>query len=318
MKKLLCVLIAIVMLAAMPVIALAAPDVGVEYAGNMEYLPGVTYSLEIYLTGNYDDFEDDYRLGVDVLSGKSYMEFIRVVKVSSDEYTLQFKPKAYSSAGTRDTEFEVYIADRSNGDRVASSGSDTITIGYGSRTTVNDPDHYVYNVAPVIRFDPDLDHIMLHFENNAAFDVRLYQQSQVNLAIDTSVIKEIEVANQSATLEFMNFVANPSFDFVGTLYYPSSTAKYAYQITSSGLKKLNATLGSGSIMFNTSQLGSYVFSNKPLNGASTASADPTKPAVPTTGEDGKNNPAMGAANLFGSIAVVGMMAITATVLGKKK
>ena len=129
----------------------------------------------------------------------------------------------------------------------------------------------------------DIELITLEFEeadNDASFEVKASGQDDLFLGYSTDADKAIVVANPDAEINFLDFDANPTFDFMGdlrlTVEDPEKT-NFCYELKDgkvTPIGKYNAE--DECFEIRTRQLTSYVLSDKELVNAATAEEE--KPA----------------------------------------
>ena len=103
-----------------------------------------------------------------------------------------------------------------------------------------------------------------------SFEVRASGQKDLYLSVNQDPNKAVTLANEEATLSFVNFPGRPEFDFTGTAKFivPDSEKEYfLYEIANGKLVKTNAKYNDSDECFElrTRVLGSYVLSDRELN-----------------------------------------------------
>ena len=137
-------------------------------------------------------------------------------------------------------------------------------------------------------FDPRYDEtVLIGFNDNTITYEAAVSQSRYEFDLHYSTRDRygIKKNNPSARCEFFSATASPRFSRSGKLSFYTNL-KYLYSIDSDGkLTKLNPSIdrSTGSLYINTSRLGNYVLSDKPLsNTSSSSSSKPSKPSKPST------------------------------------
>lgn len=134
------------------------------------------------------------------------------------------------------------------------------------------------------------------------FTVPMYKQGKVNMAYSGSADKKLVVANPDANIDFVNFLAAPSFDYNGELkFYGEKDELFVYGYADGKVTDLKLTWSEddGAYILKTNKLGSYVVSDKKLASA------------PATGDGDKDNPGMGANDMVNVAVVAAVVSLAA-------
>ena len=127
------------------------------------------------------------------------------------------------------------------------------------------------------------------YDNSITYNATITpNRYRFNLSYNTTDKYGIALKNRNAYCEFFNVSAKPTFGKMGTLTFYTNL-RYIYSIDSDGnLTKLTPEIDTynKTLSINTSYLGSYVLSDKPLrnvsNQSSSSSSSQNKPSTPST------------------------------------
>lgn len=139
---------------------------------------------------------------------------------------------------------------------------------YDGGTASDDVEIEKPDSASVVKFDDDADEITITWGDEAArFEVNVAGQGDLNLRYSIKYNRDFADLYESANVDFLNFVANPSFNRTGTLYIYADEDSYLYEVTEDGAKKVNGAKyddDEGAWVLRTRKLGSYAISDKKL------------------------------------------------------
>ena len=278
-------------------------------------------------------------LKVDVTSGRSYVESIRISE-DGDEMNLDITTADTVSTSDGKITFELELKSRgSNSEfRTRTTEYKDVRIGYITASAANEVSGSmnVDEEGTVLDTD-DMDatedyEITWGDDEIARFIVDIDDnEGKKNLDYTTAPVDALIEANPEANMDFFTLKAAPRFNKIGemTIYCDGDIFKYIYEVDTDGqLRELNAEYDEDEegFVFNTRTLGSYVISDVELVGA--AIEDEEVPGesdteVPgesdTTTDDGRDNPETGAndmVNVAAAMAVVSLAAAGAVAFKK--
>ncbi|MDD3194052.1 MAG: hypothetical protein PHE47_09480 [Oscillospiraceae bacterium] len=317
MKK---TLAALMMAAAVVVTSLTAfaaetEDQNEKYG--QEHTPG--QSVEILLDEETD--ASDLKVTNKLTSGKDAVESITVGKNDDGKDALILKLKETYETKAANIAGDIQLRNK-NTNAVVKTYSFDFTAQWKKAEIDADAELEIVlnNDAPVYDFASSNKNVTFSFSDvDAYYNVRLEDQSAVNMHYTTKAIKAIVQANEDADLSFLQFNGNPTFDFNGTLTYNVSDMDktwYLYEVNSEEkLVKTKAEYDKeeGTLTLKTKALSSYVISDKELK--TVAASDST------TESDKTQNPATGSVdfvNVAVALSVVSLVAAGAVAMKKAK
>ena len=147
--------------------------------------------------------------------------------------------------------------------------------------------------AQIVDFD-DIDDVeMMDFGEYFSFEVNLDGQKKLNLKNNTEYQPEVADLDESANMDFINFVKSPSFNKIGTAYIYAADDTFLYEVVDGKLEALDADYNEDyeAWEFKTRTLGNYVISDKEID-TTTVTEDKTDDSSKTD-SDVKENPDTG-------------------------
>lgn len=150
----------------------------------------------------------------------------------------------------------------------------------------------------VVKFDKDADEITITWGNDelARFEVNARGQGDLNLRYSTKYDADFADQYPNANIDFLNFVASPTFNRTGTLYIYADEDSYIYEVTADGAKKINSAKydrDEEAWVIRTRKLGSYAISDKKLKTVdqmeSSSSSKPTSEPSDSSNNNNNNN-----------------------------
>ncbi len=136
--------------------------------------------------------------------------------------------------------------------------------------------------------------------------VRVYNGDKHYLYNDIDADKDIlkAYADADADITFLNFPAEPTFNSTATVYFYKEEDTHVYGLKDGKLVKINAKWSDddGAFVLKTRTLGSYVFSDKPLNISA--------PAAGSENPDTGANDVVGIATALAAVALVSAAAVS--------
>ena len=164
----------------------------------------------------------------------------------------------------------------------------------------------------------------LTFGNNFTFIVNAKNQDELFLGYTEKPISSVIDQNEDASIDFITFTSKPSFNRIGECYIYADEDSYIYEVTSNGLKKLNAKYDedSSAYVFETRTLTSYAISDVELsyNGSSdesssSSSSDSSSSNGGSTNggstNGGSNNPNTGSADVVSAAVAAAAVSLVA-------
>lgn len=148
--------------------------------------------------------------------------------------------------------------------------------------------------AQIVDFDDVDGEETLDFGDYMSFEVNLDGQKKLNLKNNTDYQAEIADLDESANMDFINFVETPSFNKVGTAYIYADADTFVYEVVDGKLKAIDADYNEDyeAWEFKTRTLGNYVISDKEID-TKTVTEDKTDDSSKTEENAGKPNPDTG-------------------------
>ena len=164
--------------------------------------------------------------------------------------------------------------------------------------TVEDEWTFYPNSRSVVRFDDDVDDVVLYFGENedAWFEVDARGQSDLNMEFDFDFNREIADLFPRANIDFINFTSTPSFNRTGTLYIVADADSYIYEVTEDGVKEIaNAKYNEDEEAWEirTRKLTAYAISDRELDTSITLDGEDNTSSSNTSNNGGKDNPDTG-------------------------
>lgn len=173
----------------------------------------------------------------------------------------------------------------SSASAAAASRMLNISVGYQKMTAGSTFE--VENEYPVIDFEFVDNETEMLFGMSISYTVNVREQS--NLYMGYSMRPDVKVVeeNPMADIQFIDFLAMPTFNRMGDLRFFTSAESYIYEYKNGNLTLLQTTYDSDydAYLLKTRNLTTYIISDRPLNnavaGVSTV-ADPLVPTAPVT------------------------------------
>ncbi len=292
MKRIIATALAVTMLFLFAVVSNASDFMNIEPDGSDEngyYTPGTNFYFKIY-DGGYQmqsDILDFFHFKINLLQGKGYVQTCKIVEKSDGYAYLNFMAKpgfAYRTPVI--VEIEVKAIDNKDEDNVYTQTLQ-LDVGYGDETYVSTDTLEVDLKTPLVEFDEDLETCNISFGDLATFNVRLGKKKTYNLHYSSTVNTEVQNANPTANITFMNFTTKPVFDYAGALKIYAPGAKYLYTVDSyNDLTSVSAARNGDYLGLSTNALEHYVASDIPLKAssqvASSTSASSSSSTVATS------------------------------------
>ncbi|MEF9984041.1 MAG: hypothetical protein RR710_05820 [Oscillospiraceae bacterium] len=261
-------------------------DVKSNSAGT-SLVPGIAYRYDLRTSRGYridKDYMKDYSVTVEILAGKSYLEYARIVKGTTGDYQLVVKGRGTRNAITA-TDIRIKTKEKRGSRNEATSSVVAFEVN-GEYEEVYDDEIEVDNYRPLIEFDRDITKVSISFDRGfVVYDGKVSSGNRkFNFSYNTDEDMAIVDENPSAYMNFVSFPGEPSFSTLGSLSFNTEDS-YLYEVTDNGLVKLNPSKSNGILKLKTKTLTRYVTSNKPLKNASTSSDSTEDTTEDTTTSD---------------------------------
>lgn len=253
--------------------------------------PGADHYFETFWEGDdiTDDFFEYYTVTQSITSTDSEYSTSEVKKMlTAAEFVKGTDGKYYyhiavaaNSKITEDVGFAVAIfaKDREYPDERAATVIE-FTIGYDSDEGYTDDDEYELPAGgEILEFDDTSSYTRCKviFDEGGYISLKLGKQRTFNFCYNDNVSLALKDANPNAEISQINFYAKPKFaQSCLVKLYGGEKAEYMYLMNDEGgLTLISDKNNDGLFGFNTQQLGTYVFSDKPLKNASVTGSTST-------------------------------------------
>lgn len=239
------------------------------------------------------------------------------------KYVAQVNTKSSYSTKEIDLNGTVKVVKKTSSNSSSASSVEINAVVAYERANVDGDSLEVSKDAPVVTFDDVDGEVELTFGNNFTFLVNAKNQDELYLGYTEKPVSDIIDQNEDASIDFITFSSKPSFNRIGEFYIYADEDSYIYEVTSNGLKKLNAKYDedSSAYVFETRTLTSYAISDVELSYNGSSVDDNSSSSSGSSSSEGSsnggstttkpNNPNTGSADLVSAAVAAAAVSLVA-------